>query len=86
MFSFYGLPGINFIFSLITKIYKERNYEASSYFRGISNTKIHNALVDLLGKPIAEASPIFVPTYKKAYKICILQALSLLTVKSVKLY
>lgn len=29
---------------------------------GISNTKIHNALVDLLGKPIAEASALFVPT------------------------
>jgi dipeptidase E len=29
---------------------------------GISNTSIHNALVDLLGKPIAEASALFVPT------------------------
>jgi dipeptidase E len=29
---------------------------------GISNTSIHNALVDLLGKPVAEASAIFVPT------------------------
>jgi dipeptidase E len=29
---------------------------------GISNTNIHNALVDLLGKPIAEASALFVPT------------------------
>jgi len=29
---------------------------------GISNTSIRNALVDLLGKPIAEASAIFVPT------------------------
>ena len=29
---------------------------------GISNTKIHNALVDLLGKPIAESSALFVPT------------------------
>jgi len=29
---------------------------------GISNTHIHNALVDLLGKPIAEASALFVPT------------------------
>jgi dipeptidase E len=29
---------------------------------GISNTSIHNALVELLGKPIAEASAVFVPT------------------------
>jgi dipeptidase E len=29
---------------------------------GISNTSIRNALVDLLGKPIAEASALFVPT------------------------
>jgi len=29
---------------------------------GISNTSIHNALVNLLGKPIAEASALFVPT------------------------
>jgi dipeptidase E len=29
---------------------------------GISNTKIRNALVDLLGKPVAEASALFVPT------------------------
>ena len=29
---------------------------------GISNTSIHNALVDLLGKPIAGASALFVPT------------------------
>jgi dipeptidase E len=29
---------------------------------GISNTSIHHALVDLLGKPIAEASALFVPT------------------------
>ncbi len=29
---------------------------------GISNTSIHNALVDLLGKPVAEASAVFVPT------------------------
>jgi dipeptidase E len=29
---------------------------------GISNTSIHNALVDLLEKPIAEASAVFVPT------------------------
>jgi len=29
---------------------------------GISNTSIHNALADLLGKPVAEASAVFVPT------------------------
>src|ERR1039458_3282323 len=29
---------------------------------GISNRSIHDALVDLLGKPIAEASALFVPT------------------------
>jgi dipeptidase E len=29
---------------------------------GISNTSIRNALVELLGKPIAEASALFVPT------------------------
>lgn len=29
---------------------------------GISNTSIRNALVDLLGKPVAEASALFVPT------------------------
>ncbi|KAA2244842.1 peptidase E [Chitinophaga agrisoli] len=29
---------------------------------GISNTSIHNALVDLLGKPVAGASALFIPT------------------------
>ena len=29
---------------------------------GISNTSIHDALVELLGKPIAEASALYVPT------------------------
>lgn len=29
---------------------------------GISNTSIRNALIDLLGKPIAETSALFVPT------------------------
>ena len=29
---------------------------------GISNTSIHNALVELLGKPVAEASALFIPT------------------------
>src|ERR1700687_1815303 len=29
---------------------------------GIKNTSIHNALVDLLGKPIAESSALCIPT------------------------
>ena len=29
---------------------------------GIKNPSIHNALVDLLGKPIAEASALCIPT------------------------
>ncbi|MDI3320617.1 Type 1 glutamine amidotransferase-like domain-containing protein [Pinibacter soli] len=29
---------------------------------GISNTSIHNALVELMGKPVAEANALFVPT------------------------
>jgi len=29
---------------------------------GISNPSIHNALVDLLGKPVAEANALFIPT------------------------
>jgi dipeptidase E len=29
---------------------------------GINNASIHNALVDLLGKPIAESSALFIPT------------------------
>ena len=29
---------------------------------GVSNPSIHNALVDLLGKPIAESSALFIPT------------------------
>ncbi len=29
---------------------------------GISNTSIHNALIELLGKPVAEASALFIPT------------------------
>ena len=34
---------------------------------GISNTSIHAALVELLGKPVAEASALFVPTAIYAY-------------------
>ncbi len=29
---------------------------------GIKNTSIHNALVDLLGKPITEANALCIPT------------------------
>jgi dipeptidase E len=29
---------------------------------GISNTSIYNALIDLLGKPIAESNALFIPT------------------------
>jgi dipeptidase E len=29
---------------------------------GIKNTSIHNALIDLLGKPIAECSALCIPT------------------------
>ena len=29
---------------------------------GVTNTSIHNALVDLLGKPIAESSAVCIPT------------------------
>jgi len=29
---------------------------------GISNKSIHNALVDLLGKPVSESTALFVPT------------------------
>ena len=29
---------------------------------GIKNTSIHDTLVDLLGKPIAESSALFIPT------------------------
>ena len=29
---------------------------------GIKNTRIHDALIDLLGKPIAEASALCIPT------------------------
>jgi dipeptidase E len=34
---------------------------------GISNKSIHDALVDLLGKPIAESSALFIPTAIYAY-------------------
>ena len=29
---------------------------------GVKNTSIHNALVDLLGKPIADSSALCIPT------------------------
>ena len=34
---------------------------------GIKNTSIHNALVDLLGKPIAESSALCIPTATYAH-------------------
>ena len=34
---------------------------------GIKNTSIENALVDLLGKPIAESSALCIPTAVYAY-------------------
>ena len=34
---------------------------------GIKNTSIHNALVELLGKPIAESSALVIPTAIYAY-------------------
>src|SRR5689334_1479658 len=34
---------------------------------GIKNTSIHNALVDLLGKPIAESSALCIPTASYAH-------------------
>src|SRR5215831_6177656 len=34
---------------------------------GISNTSIHNALVDLLGKPIAESNALCIPTASYAH-------------------
>jgi hypothetical protein len=36
--------------------------EASSYFRWHQNTSIQNALVDLLGKPIADSNALCIPT------------------------
>src|SRR6476620_11421425 len=36
---------------------------------GIKNTSIHNALVDLLGKPIAESSALCIPTASYAHPI-----------------
>ncbi len=36
--------------------------ETSSHSAGISNASIHNALVELLGKPIGESRALFIPT------------------------
>jgi len=36
---------------------------------GIKNTSIHNALVDLLGKPIAESSALCIPTASYAHRM-----------------
>src|SRR5512143_2476251 len=35
---------------------------------GVKNTSIHNALVDLLGKPIAESSALCIPTATHAMR------------------
>ena len=43
-------------------IVKEKIMKLLLTSAGISNTSIRNALVDLLGKPISEASALFVPT------------------------
>jgi dipeptidase E len=34
---------------------------------GISNTSIHNALVELLGKPIVESNALCIPTASYAH-------------------
>lgn len=36
---------------------------------GIRNASIHNALVDLLGKPVAEASALCIPTAIYEYSV-----------------
>lgn len=43
-------------------IVKERIMKLLLTSAGISNKSIHNALVDLMGKPVTEASALFVPT------------------------
>ena len=37
---------------------------------GIKNTSIHNALVDLLGKPIADSSALCIPTAEYGHPWC----------------
>jgi len=37
---------------------------------GIKNTSIHNALIDLLGKPIAESSALCIPTAEYGHPMC----------------
>ena len=39
-----------------------RHYEASPHFRWHQSASIHGALVDLLGKPIAESNALCIPT------------------------
>jgi dipeptidase E len=46
---------------------------------GISNPSIHHALVDLLGKPIAESSALFVPTAMHAQRGGAVQAYRVLS-------
>src|SRR2546423_13367227 len=41
---------------------ESRNMRALLTSAGIRNSSIHDALVDLLGKPIAESNALFIPT------------------------
>ena len=43
---------------------------------GIKNTSIHNALVDLLGKPIAESSALCIPTAMYAIRPAVLHGMA----------
>jgi dipeptidase E len=55
--------GINFSRNRKTVIFTVMNHmKLLLTSAGISNTSIHNELLNLLGKPIAEASALFVPT------------------------
>jgi dipeptidase E len=47
---------------------KERPMKLLLTSAGIKNTSIHNALIDLLGKPIAEASALCIPTASYALR------------------
>ena len=37
---------------------------------GVTNPSIHDALIDLLGKPIAESSAICIPTAQWGHPVC----------------
>lgn len=42
---------------------------------GISNASIHQALEDLLGKPVAQASALFIPTwFRKGIELYVLSS------------